>query len=156
MVAAIHGYIRTKTDVDGRPALERFEPDMRLTRNAALIANLGLCQLRLVNDSRWPWLTLIPQRPDISEIFDLTPLDQTMLTFESNLVASALKSVTQCTKINVAAIGNIVRQLHVHVVARNEGDANWPGPIWGFGEAVPYDDEASKRLADKILKALST
>lgn len=136
--------------------MERFEPDARLTRNAMLIANIGLCQLRLVDDSRWVWLTLIPQRPDISEIFELTPLDQTMLTFETNLVASALKSVTQCKKTNVAAIGNIVRQLHVHVVARNEGDANWPGPIWGFGDAVPYEPEARKRLADTILKALST
>jgi diadenosine tetraphosphate (Ap4A) HIT family hydrolase len=136
--------------------LETFEPDARLTRNATLIANLGLCQLRIVDDSRWAWLTLVPQRPDISEIFELTPLDQTMLTFETNLVASALKNVTNCTKINVAAIGNIVRQLHVHVVARNEGDAAWPGPIWGFGDAVPYADEPRRRLADKILKALST
>lgn len=136
--------------------MERFEPDMRLTRNAMLIANLGLCQLRLVDDSRWPWLTLVPQRPDIFEIFDLTPLDQTLLTFETNLVAKALKVATHCTKINVAAIGNIVRQLHVHVVARNEGDANWPGPIWGFGDAVSYDDERRKRLADSILKALDS
>lgn len=135
--------------------METFEPDARLTRNATLIANLGLCQLRIVDDARWPWLTLVPQRPDISEIFELTPLDQTMLTFETNLVASALKKATNCTKINVAAIGNIVSQLHVHVVARNEGDANWPGPIWGYGDPVPYDTPARKRLADSILKALT-
>ncbi|MET3613773.1 diadenosine tetraphosphate (Ap4A) HIT family hydrolase [Rhizobium aquaticum] len=134
--------------------MEKFEPDMRLTRNAHLIANLGLCQLRLVDDSRWAWLTLVPQRPDISEVFELTPLDQTMLTFETNLVASALKGVTRCTKINVAAIGNIVRQLHVHVVARNEGDANWPNPIWGHGDAHPYTEEARKRLVETLMKAL--
>jgi diadenosine tetraphosphate (Ap4A) HIT family hydrolase len=136
--------------------LERFEPDARLARNATLVANLGLCQLRLVDDARWPWLMLVPQRPDITEVFELTPLDQALLTFETNMVAAALKAATDCTKINSAAIGNIVRQLHVHVVARNEGDANWPGPIWGFGETVPYDGERKKHLADAIVKALDT
>ena len=156
MAAANPAYIQRKITMTGELPLETFEPDARLTRNATLIANLGLCQLRIVDDARWPWLTLIPQRDDISEIFELTPLDQTMLTFETNLVASALKKVTNCTKINVAAIGNIVRQLHVHVVARNEGDANWPGPIWGYGEAIPYDEHTRRKLADSILKALTS
>ncbi len=81
---------------------------------------------------------LVPQRADKSEIFDLSPLDQAMLTFETNLVAEALKKITKARKINVGALGNVVSQLHVHVVARNEGDPNWPGPIWGYGSAVPW------------------
>ena len=80
----------------------------------------------------------MPQRPDIEEVHDLTPLDQAMLTFETNMVAHALKRVTGCTKINTAALGNIVRQLHMHVVARSEGDPGWPGPVWGHGMREPY------------------
>ena len=132
-----------------------FELDHRLAGDTFPVANLGLCQLRLMNDSRWTWFIMVPQRPDISEIFDLTPLDQTMLTFETNLVASALKSVMDCTKVNVAAIGNLVRQLHVHVIARNEGDENWPAPVWGFGKAVPYSETARQAAIETIMKALS-
>lgn len=131
-----------------------FEIDERLQRDGLLITTLGLCQLRINNDRRWPWLVLIPQRDGVSEIFDLTPLDQAMLTFETNMVAAALKKVTEATKINVGALGNIVRQLHVHVIARSEGDANWPGPVWGFGSAEPWDDEVRKAFAARIVENL--
>jgi diadenosine tetraphosphate (Ap4A) HIT family hydrolase len=131
-----------------------FELDERLGNDSAMITTVGLCQLRLMNDSRWPWLILIPQRPDISELFELTPLDQAMLTFETNLVAEALKKATSAVKINVAAIGNIVRQLHVHVIARYEGDANWPGPVWGFGQRQPYGEADRMALVKTILDAL--
>jgi diadenosine tetraphosphate (Ap4A) HIT family hydrolase len=118
--------------------LTSFELDQRLANDTVLIAPLGLCQLRLMDDCRWPWLVLVPQRPSVSELFDLAPLDQAMLTFETNLVAETLKKARAPAKINVAAIGNIVRQLHVHIIARYEGDANWPGPVWGFGTRQPY------------------
>jgi diadenosine tetraphosphate (Ap4A) HIT family hydrolase len=134
----------------------KFELDGRLERDSILVGNLGLCQLRLMTDARWPWFVLIPQRADVSEVFELTPLDQTMLTFETNQVASALKAVTGAEKINVGALGNIVRQLHVHVLARSEGDANWPGPVWGFGKAEPYDDDERNALIKKILDAISS
>jgi diadenosine tetraphosphate (Ap4A) HIT family hydrolase len=115
---------------------------------------LGLCELRVMNDRRWPWLLLIPYRAGVEEIHDLTPLDQAMLTFETNLVAQGLKKVTGCTKINSAALGNIVRQLHVHVVARNEGDAGWPGPVWGYGVREPYRREDLHRFAEQLKAAL--
>jgi diadenosine tetraphosphate (Ap4A) HIT family hydrolase len=115
---------------------------------------LGLCELRIMNDKRWPWLLLIPQRPGVEEIHDLTPLDQAMLTFEANLTAQALKKITACTKINTAALGNIVRQLHVHVVARTEGDAAWPGPVWGHGPREPYERDDLGRFAEAIRAAL--
>ncbi len=134
--------------------MNEFRLDERLARDSDCLSRLGLCQLRLMKDSRWPWLVLIPQRPAVSEIFELTPLDQTMLTFEMNSVAAALKQVTGATKINVGALGNIVRQLHVHVIARSEGDANWPGPVWGYGTAEPWDDTARAGFIEKLLGAL--
>ncbi|UXU06103.1 MULTISPECIES: HIT domain-containing protein [Rhizobium/Agrobacterium group] len=135
-------------------ALETFRLDDRLARDSALVMRLGLCELRLQNDSRWPWLVLVPQRGGASELFDLTPLDQAVLTFETNLVASALKDVTGATKINVGALGNIVRQLHVHIIARHEGDTCWPGPIWGHGTPVPYGPGEKESLMKKISGAL--
>jgi diadenosine tetraphosphate (Ap4A) HIT family hydrolase len=132
-----------------------FQPDERLARDSDLLTKIGLCELRLMKDKRWPWLVLLPQRANVSEIFELTPLDQTMLTFETVLVAEALKKVTGATKINTGALGNIVRQLHVHVVARSEGDANWPGPVWGHGTAEPRTAEETKAFAAKLLDALT-
>lgn len=108
--------------------MTEFALDERLARDSEFLARIGLCELRVMNDSRWPWLVLVPQRPDVFEIFDLSPLDQTMLSVETNMVAAALKQATSATKINIAAIGNIVRQLHVHVIARNEGTPTGPDP----------------------------
>ncbi|WP_275787663.1 HIT domain-containing protein [Pararhizobium gei] len=134
--------------------MPQFTIDHRLERDGLLIATLGLCQLRINNDRRWPWLVLIPQRNDLSEVFELAPLDQAVLTFESNMVASALKKATGATKINVGALGNIVRQLHVHVIARVEGDANWPGPVWGFETPEPWENDAREAFAARILENL--
>ncbi|MFB2552670.1 HIT family protein [Ensifer soli] len=131
-----------------------FDLDPRLSRDTTLLTFLGLSQLRLMNDRRWPWLILVPQRPDITEMFDLAPLDQALLTFETNLVAGALKNATGATKINIAAIGNIVRQLHVHVIARSEGDANWPGPVWGHGRAEAWDEDERRTFVARILEKL--
>jgi len=136
--------------------LSPFELDLRLARDSDMLMRIGLCQLRLSRDSRWPWLILVPQRSQISEIFELTPLDQTMLTFEMNLVATALQNVTGATKINIGALGNIVRQLHIHVIARFEGDANWPGPVWGFGQPQAYVEQEKTQFIAKILEALSS
>ncbi len=135
--------------------MSAFELDARLARDSELVTVLGLCQLRLLKDSRWPWLMLVPQRPDKTEIFELAPLDQAMLTFETNMIAEALKTATGARKINIGALGNVVSQLHVHVVARNEGDPNWPGPIWGFGAAVPYDDQAKQAFLKALNEAIS-
>lgn len=134
--------------------LTTFTLDERLERDGIPIGTLGLCQMRLMNDRRWPWLILVPQRADIKEVFELTPLDQAMLTFETNLVAAGLKKATGAEKINIGALGNIVRQLHVHVIARREGDPNWPGPVWGFGKAEPWPEEEHRALAARIMENL--
>lgn len=134
--------------------VRQFTLDERLERDSEQVTVLGLCQLRLMKDRRWPWLVLVPQRQGISEIFELTPLDQTLLTFETNAVAAALKKATGARKINVGALGNVVGQLHVHIVARNEGDPNWPGPIWGHGTPEPYENGAENRLLQTLIEAL--
>lgn len=131
-----------------------FELDARLDADSHPVLWLGLCELRLMNDKRWPWLVLVPQRAGIVELHDLTPLDQAMLTFEANLVGQALKKATGCLKINTAALGNVVRQLHIHVVARNEGDPGWPGPVWGYGLREPYRREDLHRVVDQIRAAM--
>jgi diadenosine tetraphosphate (Ap4A) HIT family hydrolase len=115
---------------------------------------LGLCELRVQDDSRWPWLVLVPQRPGITEMHDLTPLDQAMLTFEIGMVAKALKEATSCHKINIAALGNVVPQLHVHIIARNEGDHGWPGPVFGLGPAEPWRAEDFHAFADRLKSKL--
>jgi diadenosine tetraphosphate (Ap4A) HIT family hydrolase len=132
-----------------------FELDPRIERDSQTLMWLGLCELRLMDDRRWPWLMLVPQRPGSVEIHDLTPLDQTMLTFEINMVSQALKRVTGCHKINIGALGNVVQQLHVHVIARNEGDPGWPGPVWGFGAREPYRREDLHQFVNTIRSALS-
>lgn len=127
-----------------------FVLDPRLEAESLPIAWLGLCELRIRDERRWPWLLLIPQRADVEEVHDLTPLDQAVLSFETNLVSKALKEVTGCAKINYAALGNIVRQLHIHIIARNESDAGWPGTVWGLGVREPYFREDLHRLAETI------
>jgi len=134
--------------------LSLFELDGRLSRDSDLVTTLGLCEVRISGDGRWPWLILVPRRIGLEELFDLTPLDQSVITFEINAVAEALKKATGATKINVGALGNIVRQLHVHVIARFEGDANWPNPVWGFGEAKPWEETEKRQLIAKVLEAL--
>ena len=133
-----------------------FVLDPRLENDSTSVMVTGLCDLRLSRDARWPWLILVPRRAEITEIFELTPLDQVLLAFETELVSKALKEITGATKINVGALGNIVRQLHVHVIARFEGDANWPGPVWGFGQAEPYEDGKRDEFIAKLREALSS
>lgn len=127
-----------------------FQLDERLAADTIAVLSLGLCSLRIMNDSRWPWLLLVPIRHGIRELFELTPLDQAVLTFETALVSETLSKMTSCHKLNVGALGNVVPQLHVHVVARNEGDANWPRPVWGFGSKVPYKDGAADQFIDRL------
>jgi diadenosine tetraphosphate (Ap4A) HIT family hydrolase len=131
-----------------------FRLDERLASDTTLLMQLGLCQLRLMHDSRWPWVLLVPQRDGISEVFELTPLDQTMLTFETAIAAKALKQATGCDKINVGALGNQVRQFHLHIIARNQTDPAWPGPVWGHGQAIPWEADAQTEFTNRLLNAL--
>ena len=132
-----------------------FTLDRRLETESVLIEDLRLCQVRLMNDARWPWLILVPRIVGASEIHDLTNADQALLAKETTLVAAGLKRLTKAEKINSAAIGNIVRQLHVHVIARSTGDANWPGPVWGFEKRQDYQAAELALMIEKIRRELS-
>ncbi|PKA43917.1 HIT family protein [Rhizobium sullae] len=136
--------------------MDDFILDRRLESDSDRVMQTGLCDLRLSKDARWPWLILVPRRANITELFELTPLDQVLLTFETEMTAAALKKITGATKINIGALGNIVRQLHVHVIARSEGDANWPGPVWSFGKAEPYEAGKRDEFIAKLREALSS
>ena len=125
-----------------------FALDPRLAADTRLVASLPLCDVQLMNDTRYAWLVLVPRRGGLVEIADLSDDDQALLWREVNLAARALRAVAPCDKLNLGVLGNIVRQLHVHVVARCRGDAAWPGPVWGHGQAQPYAEDAlQERLA---------
>lgn len=127
-----------------------FSLDSRLAVDSLAVADLPLSSLRLMRDSRFPWLLLVPRRPDLVEIVDLAEAEQAILMREIALASEALKAETECDKLNIGALGNIVSQLHVHVIARREGDAAWPGPVWGSGAALPYAAGQAEALAAAI------
>jgi diadenosine tetraphosphate (Ap4A) HIT family hydrolase len=110
----------------------------QLEKDTVPVGELPLSRLLAVNDANFPWLLLVPRRAGASELIELAEPEQAQLMIEIARVASALKSITGCDKLNVAAIGNVVPQLHIHVVARRVGDAAWPKPIWGAVPAKPY------------------
>jgi diadenosine tetraphosphate (Ap4A) HIT family hydrolase len=132
-----------------------FALDPRLQADTRHVAMLPLCELRLMDDARYPWLILVPRRAGMVEIADLAETEQRQLWQEANQAAAALRAVAACDKLNLGALGNIVRQLHLHVVARTEGDAAWPGPVWGSGAAVPYDAGMLAARMDALRQALA-
>jgi diadenosine tetraphosphate (Ap4A) HIT family hydrolase len=123
-----------------------FALDPKLAADSLPVGGLGLSDLRLVNDSRFPWLLLVPRRAGAAEIIDLGKADRAALFEEIATTSEALRAVTRCDKLNVGALGNQVRQLHVHIVARFAGDAAWPGPVWGSGVAMAYETDRAERL----------
>lgn len=131
-----------------------FVLDHRIETDSIFICDLELCQLRVQNDSRYPWLVLVPQLEAVSEVHELSDKLQQQLIWESSLVAKTLTAVTGCKKVNVANLGNVVSQLHWHVVARFEDDITWPAPIWGVGDAKPYKEEQLKTLIQAIKSLL--
>ena len=132
---------------------DEFVLDPRLAGDSVPVIDLPLCSVRLMNDARFAWLLLVPRRVGMSEIHDLDAVDQDQLWREVRTAARALRTVSLCDKLNIGALGNMVRQLHVHVVARVLADAAWPGPVWGSGVAIPYAD-AERTIRVDTLRAL--
>lgn len=132
-----------------------FTLDTRLAADTVFILDLPLCQMRLMDDSRYPWVVLVPRRDGIREIHELAFADRAALLDESCRVAEHMVALFAPTKMNVAALGNVVPQLHVHHVARFTHDATWPAPVWGRGERVPYDAAAREVLCERIRRALT-
>ncbi len=127
-----------------------FDLDPRLRAETVAVTSWPLCLVLLQDDARFPWLILVPKRPALSELFDLSPEDSRQLSREMDAAGRLLKAETGALKINVGALGNIVRQLHVHVIARNEGDAAWPGPVWGKGTREPMAADARDALRARL------
>jgi diadenosine tetraphosphate (Ap4A) HIT family hydrolase len=118
----------------------------RLEADTAFIADWPLCRLLLMNDARYPWLILVPRRPDVVEMMDLETADRDLLLNEMTRAGEIVRGLPQVTKLNIGALGNLVPQFHVHMVGRHPGDPAWPGPVWGHSPAAPYEAQNQNRL----------
>ncbi len=123
-----------------------FVLDPRLAQDTAWVADWPLCRVLLMDDARFPWLVLVPRRAGLTELDDLEAAARGQLLSETQHAMQALRGAVACHKLNIGVLGNLVRQLHVHVVARTQGDAAWPGPVWGHGPARRYLPAARERL----------
>jgi diadenosine tetraphosphate (Ap4A) HIT family hydrolase len=130
----------------------------RLTADTAAIADWPLSRVLVMNDKRYAWIVLVPRRPDVSEIFDLDEAAQVTLIGEIARVSERIKHWARargnCDKVNIGTIGNLVPQLHVHVVARAKGDPAWPGTVWGVGTPVPYGAAELSRVVTELRDTL--
>jgi len=128
--------------------MKDFELHPRLVKDTYAVANLNLCRLLLMNDSNYPWFILVPRIENITELFHLTKVDRQSLNNEVDELSRRLLLHFNAKKMNVAAMGNIVTQLHVHVIVRKETDAAWPNPIWNNVDIIPYE----KNISDNLIK----
>jgi diadenosine tetraphosphate (Ap4A) HIT family hydrolase len=133
-----------------------FALDPRLAAGSFPVIDLTLSKVLLMDDERFPWLVLVPRRAGASELTDLGDLDVATLWAEIKLAAGALQDLTAADKLNIAALGNMVAQLHVHVIARRRDDAAWPRPVWGFAEPRPYEPEARAAFVADLAGALTS
>jgi diadenosine tetraphosphate (Ap4A) HIT family hydrolase len=130
----------------------QLHPD--LERDGISLGHFPLCQLLLINDSRYPWFVLVPRRGGISEAFELPEADYRKLGDESQEFGRMIKTLLAGDKLNVAALGNVTPQLHIHHIVRFRGDEVWPAPVWGRGLAQPYKDGELLALLEKLQPAL--
>ena len=131
-------------------SLSHWQLDSRLQADTIRVVEDDFRIILLMNDCRWPWLIQVPKIADAEELHDLDGERVLQELERTTMLANQLKSITQCEKINIASIGNIVRQLHIHIIARNPGDANWPSPVWGHGQALPYPASQSAELIEQL------
>jgi diadenosine tetraphosphate (Ap4A) HIT family hydrolase len=132
-----------------------FTLDPQLQKDTIAIASLPLCELLLMNDANYPWLILVPRREGARELLELSAEDQLQFLAESNAISRLLQTQFSAEKLNIAALGNVVAQLHIHHVARFAGDAVWPKPIWGAMPAVAYQQEALAEVIELIYGSLA-
>jgi diadenosine tetraphosphate (Ap4A) HIT family hydrolase len=132
-----------------------FELDPRLAADTIPVGRFALCRVLLMNDRHYPWLVLVPPREGVTEIYQLDEADRLQFARESAYVASRMAAAFGADKMNVAALGNVVAQLHVHHIARFRTDAAWPRPVWGVRPAKPYDAEERHRVLGVLHGALT-
>jgi diadenosine tetraphosphate (Ap4A) HIT family hydrolase len=126
----------------------------RLKEDTIDIGDLPLSRVLVIKDAHYPWLLLVPRRPETSEIIDLGEVEQAQLMTEISRVAGALKDITKCEKLNIAALGNMVPQLHVHIIARRSSDAAWPRPVWGVMPPLAHDAEEVQRFISALRRKI--
>ena len=131
-----------------------FELDPRLAADTFVVGETPLSRVLLMNDARYPWLILVPRRNDVTEPFELSEADHAQLWQGSRRLGEAMKAHFAADKLNIAALGNQVAQLHVHHIARFHTDDAWPGPVWGVGSTVPYSDAARDALIGELRSLL--
>ena len=131
-----------------------FELHPTLAADCFVLGDFPLCRLLLLNDSQYPWFILVPRREGIEEIYQLKESDQIQLNQESTLLAQSLAEEFKADKMNVAALGNVVPQLHIHHIARYKSDPTWPAPVWGKLPAIPYQDSNGTKI--KIIERLTS
>lgn len=131
-----------------------FSLNERLQADTRHVTDLGLCRVLLMNNALWPWLILVPMRENAVEIHRLDEADQTALMREIVLASRVVERLFAPDKMNVGALGNMVPQLHVHVIGRKRGDPAWPGPVWGSGHARPYEPAEAAALVDRLAEGL--
>ena len=127
-----------------------FVLDSRLQQDSLVLGEFALCQLLLSKDANYPWFILVPKRAEVSELFDLDVHEQQQLWQETTLLAEALKASYGADKMNVATLGNVVSQLHMHVIVRQRDDAAWPAPVWGKCPAVAYRDDQLQAVRQRV------
>jgi len=137
----------------GMEFLMGFVLDKRLAADIVVICQLELSVVGLMCDARYPWLVVVPKKAGLVEVTDLDVAGRKLLWGEVEKCCMVVQAVFPDAKLNIGALGNIVRQLHVHIIARHQGDAAWPGPVWGMGEAEPYEKEALTEQLDKFKQA---
>jgi diadenosine tetraphosphate (Ap4A) HIT family hydrolase len=131
-----------------------WELDPQLARDTAAVGDLPVSQVLASRDGSYPWLILVPRRPGAIELIDLSDADQAQVMREIAQVGRVLKAVTACDKLNIAAIGNVVAQLHIHIVARRRGDAAWPKPMWGAAPARAHTPDALDKFITTLRRDL--
>jgi len=132
-----------------------FVLDSRLLQDTLPVGDFPLCRLLLSNDSQYPWFILVPRKADVSEIFQLSESEQAQLWQETTLLSQTLHQLFNADKMNVAALGNVVSQLHMHVIVRHKGDIAWPAPVWGKHAAVPYAADHAARIVARLKTVLT-
>lgn len=131
-----------------------FALDSRLAQDTVVLGDFPLCRLLLSKDANYPWFILVPRRADISEVFELQAGDQLQLWTETTRLAQALQGAFAADKMNVATLGNVVSQLHMHVIVRRRDDAAWPAPVWGKVPAIEYDSAALEAIGQRLRAVL--
>jgi diadenosine tetraphosphate (Ap4A) HIT family hydrolase len=126
----------------------------QLTKDTIDIGDLPLSRVLVIRDANYPWLLLVPRRENAVEIIDLDEVAQAQLMTEITRVSRALKEITKCDKLNVAALGNMVPQLHVHIIARRTGDVAWPRPVWGVAQPLAHDAEEVQNFISAIRRKI--